>query len=86
MKATWAEVDGVGRELFKDPVTDSGTKKSAAGRLAVVSTADGLRLIERATTEQETESLLQPVWEDGKFVTEWTFEQVLAQVGLRHVQ
>ena len=29
MKATYGEVDGEGREIFKDPITDDGTKKSA---------------------------------------------------------
>lgn len=35
MKATYVEVDGEGREIFKDPITDDGTKKSATGLLAV---------------------------------------------------
>lgn len=35
MKATYAVVNGEGRELFKDPKTDSGTKKSAKGLLRV---------------------------------------------------
>ncbi len=87
MKATWAEVDGIGRDLFKDPVTDSGTKKSAVGRLAVTHGADGgLRLIERATPHDEARSVLQPVWEDGRFLTEWTFAQVLERVGLRTIR
>jgi len=34
MKATWAQVSGVEHQLFKDPVTDDGTKRSARGRLA----------------------------------------------------
>src|SRR5690606_36316179 len=36
VKATWSEVDGVGYVLQKTPVTDSGLKKSAKGRLAVL--------------------------------------------------
>lgn len=35
VKATWAQVDGVAYELFKDPATDDGTKKSAKGLIAV---------------------------------------------------
>lgn len=77
LKATWAEVDGQGVNLFKDPITDDGTKRSATGRLAVAADADGnLTLIEKATPEQEAASLLQPVWADGKFVTQQTFEEV----------
>ena len=87
MKATWASIDGAGRDLFKDPVTDSGVKRSAVGRLAVRPGDDGtLRLIERATAADEAESVLRPVWEDGKFVSESSFEQVLDRVGLRHLR
>jgi hypothetical protein len=28
MKATYGEVAGKGREIYKDPITDDGTKKS----------------------------------------------------------
>lgn len=35
MKATWALIDEKEHILFKDPVTDSGVKKSARGRLVV---------------------------------------------------
>lgn len=31
MKATWCQVNGEGREIFKDPKTDDGTKKSLSG-------------------------------------------------------
>lgn len=79
IKATWAEVDGVGRDMMKDPVTDSGTKRSATGRLAVTCGAEGrLELIERATPEQEAASLLQPIWEDGKFLVHQSFADVRA--------
>lgn len=35
LKATWVQIDGKGYSIFKDPITDNGTKKSARGRLAV---------------------------------------------------
>jgi nicotinamide phosphoribosyltransferase len=35
MKATYCEVNGEPRNLFKDPVTDDGTKKSAKGLLTI---------------------------------------------------
>lgn len=79
VKATWALVDGVGYDLQKDPITDSGMKKSAKGRLAVFREDDGegdLYLIEQATKEQEEMSELQPVWMDGKFLTYQSFADV----------
>jgi nicotinamide phosphoribosyltransferase len=35
MKATYCEVNGEAREIFKDPITDDGTKRSAKGLLQV---------------------------------------------------
>lgn len=78
MKATWAEVDGKGVNLFKDPATDDGTKRSATGRLAVLPTGlnGELVLYERAGGYQEKNSVLQPVWENGKFVERLSFADV----------
>lgn len=77
VKATWAQVDGVGYDLQKDPITDSGTKKSARGRLAVFRNDDGeLYLVEEATSEQEQASEMQPVWVDGQFIRHQSFAEV----------
>lgn len=77
IKATLAVVDGEEYNLFKDPVTDDGTKRSATGRLAVLRDADGqLYLQQKATLEQEAASLLQTVWKDGRFVRKQTFAEV----------
>lgn len=89
MKATWAQVDGVGRDLWKCPATDDGVKNSARGRLAVVRDTrlgavgeppvEGeLVLIEQASPEDEARSLLQPVWRDGQFLREQSFADVRA--------
>lgn len=77
MKATWAQINGEGRDLFKKPVTDNGMKFSATGRLAVIPNADGeLEVIERATVEQEAASALRPVWFDGNFLETQSFDKI----------
>ena len=79
-------MDGEGRDLFKDPVTDSGVKKSAKGRLAVLYGDDGeLTLVNQATPEQEAMSALQPVWRDGQFTEDGfqTLAEIAARVGVR---
>ena len=76
MKATWADVGGTARDLFKKPVTDNGTKFSATGRLAVVHDSGTLRVIERATPDQEAASLLTPVWRDGRFLRRSSFAEI----------
>lgn len=74
MKATWCEVDGEGRDLFKAPVTGNGMKNSARGRLAVLFDQNGrLRLVNCATPEEEDASLLTPVWRDGTFIRQDSF-------------
>lgn len=77
VKATWVQVDGQGRDILKDPVTDDGSKKSATGRLAVRRTMAGHPyLIEHATPEQEADNELQLVFEDGKLLREQSFVNV----------
>lgn len=67
MKATAGAVRGEVREIFKDPATDDGTKRSARGLLAVERTAaGGLELHERATWEQVRTCALEPVFRDGR--------------------
>lgn len=68
MKATWAEVDGEGVDMFKNPVTDDGMKASAKGRLAVLDIGGVPTLINQATPEEEAASLLRPVWADGEWI------------------
>lgn len=67
MKATWAQINGEGINLFKDPVTDKGGKRSATGRLAVLRKKNGgpLVLVESATESDERFSQLQTVFRNG---------------------
>lgn len=77
MKATWANVGGEERDLFKKPVTDNGEKFSATGRLAVHAYPDGeLYVIEKATPEQEAASLMAPRWRDGEFLDRTSISKV----------
>lgn len=77
VKATYVEIDGEGHNLQKDPVTDSGLKKSATGRLAVVADNNGgVELVQDAGPEAEAISLLQPVWQDGKNLAPQAFHDV----------
>ena len=83
VKATWVEINGEGREIFKDPITDNGLKKSARGRLAVVD-ARGDGKVELALRDGEAgarlegtdEDLFKTVWEDGEFTRYQSFEDV----------
>lgn len=78
VKQTWAKIGNEEFNLSKDPITDSGLKKSATGRLAVFKDESGeLYLKQKATVLDELSSELQPVWKDGKFVSKMlSFEEV----------
>lgn len=77
VKATWVQVDGVGRDILKDPVTDDGSKKSATGRLAVRRQMSGEPyLIEHADADQEVDNELELVFEDGKLLRQGSFTQI----------
>lgn len=77
MKATWVKIDGEGRGIVKNPITDNGTKKSAKGRLAVRRWASGLPyLIENPTAEQEAQQDLTDVYFNGDIVRYTDFKTV----------
>jgi len=70
VKATYGEVDGVGREIFKDPVTDDGTKKSAKGLLVVHKGDGGYVLKDQQTVDGERRGELDTVFVDGMIIKE----------------
>ncbi|ADZ89747.1 nicotinate phosphoribosyltransferase [Marinomonas mediterranea] len=76
MKATWGQVYGEGREIFKDPVTDSGTKKSARGLLRVEKTGEGFELFDQQSFDQEKQGELKTVFKDGALVREQSLTDI----------
>lgn len=65
MKATYGKVNGEKREIYKDPLTDGGVKKSAKGLLCVTKTASGLKLEECVSEDREALGELQTVFFNG---------------------
>jgi nicotinamide phosphoribosyltransferase len=56
-----------GREIFKDPITDDGTKKSATGLLSVHDHDGEYVLIDRCTWAGEETGCLQTIYKNGQF-------------------
>jgi nicotinamide phosphoribosyltransferase len=76
IKATWGIVNGVERELFKDPKTDDGVKKSARG-LVRVECEDGCYILhDQQTLEQAADGLLRTVFLDGAIHNELSYDEV----------
>lgn len=83
IKATWAQVNGEERLLFKNPKTDDGTKKSQRGRVYVGYDLHGNIIYTDGLTKQGEEliskmgiSLLEDVFVDGKLVRRTTLKQI----------
>jgi len=78
MKATYCEINGEGREIFKDPITDDGTKKSATGLLCV--TRDEYNgdyvLMDRVDWETSKGGELKTIYRDGKFENTTTLSEI----------
>ncbi|RZK61235.1 MAG: nicotinate phosphoribosyltransferase, partial [Pedobacter sp.] len=76
MKATYVEVDGEGREIFKNPITDDGTKKSATGLLQVKKGNGKYILYDKVSWEEEADSELVTVYKNGKIIKEYSLEEI----------
>ncbi len=81
MKATYGEVNGEGREIFKDPITDDGTKKSAKGLMQVVLKDGKYELIDQVSWEEEKQGELKEVFRDGKMIRETSLAEIRARIG-----
>lgn len=67
----------VGQNIFKDPITDDGTKKSATGLLFVGKSDDGeIRLFDKVDWNLECKGQLQTIYKDGKFYNETTLTEI----------
>lgn len=67
IKATWGQIDGKGFDIFKDPATDDGTKKSAKGLLHAYQDPISGKLTYRdqCSLSDEAKGLYKTVFQDG---------------------
>jgi nicotinamide phosphoribosyltransferase len=72
MKATWGQVNGIEKDIFKNPKTDSGFKKSAKG----LSENGKIKLKDQVSKEVENTGLLETVFVDGKLVKETSLSEI----------
>lgn len=67
MKATYGEIGDESRVIYKDPITDSGEKKSAKGLLRVEKSGDSFILKQNVSWEEEGGEM-RTVFENGKLL------------------
>lgn len=76
MKATYGEVNGEGRAIFKDPITDDGTKKSAKGLMKIELENGTYKLIDEVSWEEESKGELKEVFRDGKLLVDVSLAEI----------
>lgn len=86
VKSTYGEVlvDGArkGVEIFKDPKTDSGMKKSAKGLTAVYEQDGEFILKDQASWDEVKNCAFVQVFADGKITKEWTLSEIRERVAI----
>lgn len=84
MKATYVELSDqnlntkkIGREIFKNPVTDDGTKKSATGLLCVTyDNENGYMLADKVTWDGEANGVLKTIYKEGSMFNQTTLTEI----------
>ena len=78
-KGSWFEIFNKeeqfkqGYNIYKDPITDNGTKKSLKGLMRV---NEDLSVTQECSWAEESEGILQTIYEDGKFFNQCTLSSV----------
>ena len=78
-KATYVEINGIGIEIFKKPVTDDGTKVSAKGLIVVYKDEKGEYYIKDQATWDEVYSeknQLKTIFKNGEFFNDTTLTAI----------
>ena len=84
MKATYAEVSKgetvIPLNIFKDPITDDGTKKSAKGLLRVDKDGESYKLVDEVSWLDEDRGELITIFKDGAFFNITTLTKIRAKL------
>lgn len=76
MKATYGEVNSEGRAIFKDPITDDGTKKSAKGLMKIELENGIFKLTDNVSWEEEAKGELKEIFRDGKLLVDVSLSDI----------
>jgi nicotinamide phosphoribosyltransferase len=85
LKSTHVVIDGTEHNIFKDPITDDGTKKSQTGRVVVFTDeagnivhADGYSREEEA--QSAATNLLQPIFKNGEAMNIQSLAEIRSRI------
>lgn len=80
VKGAWFEAGGTEYNIYKDPATDDGRKKSLKGRVRVDLVDGEYEVTTECTAEQEDGGELQVIYEDGKFPNRTTLTEIRERI------
>ncbi|MBW3699357.1 nicotinate phosphoribosyltransferase [Bacillus aerophilus] len=80
MKATYTVVNGEERQIYKNPKTDDGTKKSQKGLTAVVKQGNELKLVDELNRVEHRkisdDDVLEEVFVDGRLIRNQSLSEI----------
>jgi nicotinamide phosphoribosyltransferase len=74
------QFEKVGYDIYKDPITDDGTKKSLKGLMCVTHENGEYVVHTQCTPEQESTGLLQTIYENGKLYNQVTLAEIRKRI------
>ena len=80
MKATWCQINGEAKEIFKCPKTDSGMKKSLKGLLQVYKEDGVYKVKDQVSKEEEQQGCLTTVFRNGVLYKAWFLDEIRQNV------
>lgn len=81
LKSTLCVINGVEKQIFKDPKTDNGIKKSQKGRVVVLKEKDSYKFMDGfGLKDQISGDQLREVFRDGKLLVDEKFSDVRARI------
>lgn len=77
MKATWCQINGEPKEIFKQPKTDSGMKNSLKGLIQVLKDENGKYYARDGVSMfEESEGCLEDVFINGELTKEFSLSEI----------
>lgn len=77
LKSTLCVINGQEKQIFKDPKTDDGTKKSQKGRVAVLPDGKSVKWVDGLSlTDHMAGNMLKPIFENGVVKNVQTFAEI----------
>lgn len=81
LKSTLCIINGVEKQIFKDPKTDNGIKKSQKGRVVVLKDGDSLKVVDGLGLNDEVKGdQLIEIYRDGELLINDTFSNIRARL------